>query len=66
MWMFWNFLIDLCRKFSILVIAKFKYFYVISYLDLMCSEGSVISLDPRDIGAAVFYGLAVMNTMDDP
>ena len=32
----------------------------------MCSEGSVLSLDPRDTGAAVFYGLAVMNTMDDP
>ena len=48
------------------MIAKFKYFYVISYLDLICSEDSVISLDPRDIGAAVFYGLAVMNTMDDP
>ena len=59
-------LTDLCRKFLIFVIAKFKYFYVISYLGLMCSEGSVISLDPRDTGAAVFYGLAVMNTMDDP
>ena len=59
-------LTDLCRKFLILVIAKFKYFYVISYLDLICSEDSVISLDPRDIGAAVFYGLAVMNTMDNP
>ena len=48
------------------MIAKFKYFYVISYLDLICSEDSVISLDPRDTGAAVFYGLAVMNTMDNP
>ena len=55
-------LTDLCRKFSILVIAKFKYFYVISYLDLICSEDSVI----RYNGAAVFYGLAVMNTMDNP